>query len=90
MPPPPGRWFHAAFTHDGVGTTRLYVDGALVADSRGHPLDPSPVDTPITIGAGRFSRYPQQLRQHFDGALDDLRVYDRPLSPDEIAALAAR
>jgi RNA polymerase sigma factor (sigma-70 family) len=86
-PPPSGRWFHAAFTH-AAGTTRLYVDGAEVAESRGRPLEATGVDTPVTIGAGRFSAHRQQVRQHFGGALDELRIYDRALTATEIAALA--
>jgi hypothetical protein len=88
-PPAPGRWFHTAFTRDRDGTSRLYVDGQQVADSAGAPLDRQAVTGPLTLGAGLFSARPDRVRQRFAGALDEVLVYDRPLSPGEIAALAA-
>jgi RNA polymerase sigma-70 factor (ECF subfamily) len=81
-------WVHLAFTHAGR-TTKLFIDGALVAqrDDTG-PKNPGTVTTaPLVVGA--LVRDPTRAWQHLDGAIDDLRVYERALSNDEIAALAA-
>jgi len=86
-PLPLERWFHVAFTHDAQGTTRLYLDGVEVASATGVHTDRGPVETPLTLGAGHYSRNRSSVRQRLDGALDDARVYDRVLSPAEIKAL---
>ena len=74
-----GTWIHVAATFDGT-TMKLYVDGVLDA-SMTVPASVAINDLPLAIGgqAGRF----------FNGALDDVRVYGRALSDEEIAALAA-
>jgi RNA polymerase sigma-70 factor (ECF subfamily) len=89
-PPAPGRWFHAAFTHDRAGNTRLFVDGVQVAHSAGRVLDPRAVAAPGTIGAGRYGAKPQLVRQRFEGSLDEIAIYDRALAPGEVAALSTR
>lgn len=80
-----GEWAHLAGTYDGV-TMRFYVDGALV-DSR---ITPPPVfdpQHPITIG---YDINDGQPARHFEGAIDEARLYTRALDPEEIAALASR
>jgi RNA polymerase sigma-70 factor (ECF subfamily) len=85
---PLGSWTHVAFSHDPHGT-RLYVDGVLTAD-RFAGLRPTTRTTasPLTIGA--TVREMGQMSQHFDGAIDEVRIYDRALSGAEISALAQR
>jgi hypothetical protein len=87
--PPARRWFHALFTHDREGLTRLYVDGTEVARGQGAPADLREVRTPVTFGAGHHNRRPDQVNQRLGGAIDEVLVYDRALSPEEIGALAA-
>jgi hypothetical protein len=82
---PTGTWTHVAFTHRGR-TTRLYVDGKLAREQHdGTPRGAGVTDSPLTIGAA--APWPNH---HFDGAVDELRLYDRALTPDEIAALHDR
>jgi hypothetical protein len=74
-----GRWHHLAATFDG-SMLELYVDGKLAA--RGTPaLDTAGPE--LNVGRSPASQY----SEHFDGLLDDLRIYDRALAADEIAAL---
>ena len=82
------RWFHAAFTHDEQGMTRLFLDGAEVARQQGPHIDRGLVTSNLTIGAGHYSRYPQLVRQRLDGSIDEVRIYRRALPAAEIAALA--
>jgi hypothetical protein len=75
-------WYHLTATYDGE-TLRTYRDGVLVA-SNASPSGPSAVDT-RSIYLGRHV-----LRsQYFAGAFDDVRIYSRPLTDSEVAALAA-
>jgi len=77
-----GRWNHWAFTKDiRRGRMEIYHNGELYESCTG-------AHTPITgitsfeIGAGWYG--------HYDGALDDFRIYDYALSPAEIAHVATR
>ena len=78
----PNTWHHIAATYDGQ-TIRFYVDG--VEDSR----KPSPtlrfgvVDEPLTVGGD----LPGQ-DEYLDGAISEVRVYDRALDASEIQDLA--
>jgi hypothetical protein len=77
------QWHHVAFVVD-AGGGRLYVDGALRA-SRGWTGTPGPATTtqPVT-----FASYPGTAGPPLAGALDEVRIYARPLATSEIAALA--
>ena len=75
-----GRWYHLAATWDGA-VVRLYVNGEL---------DNSPGDYHAApIGADNRSLYlgGRPWSDYFAGTLDDLRLYNYALSPDEIEAL---
>jgi hypothetical protein len=78
-----GRWTHLAGVYDPGKSILLYIDGLIaasgdvVASSAFHPAIP-------TVIGGRSYNY------YWKGLIDELRVYDRPLSGAEIAALAAR
>jgi hypothetical protein len=74
-------WHHVAGTWDGT-TKRLYVDGVLVA-SVASAID---YDThPIFLGADENSG---STVLYWNGTLDDLRIYNRVLTVQEIQALA--
>jgi hypothetical protein len=76
----PGLWQHVAYVLDATGS-RLYVDGAAVGEG------PAPATnrTPILGFIGSMDGY----RNLFQGALDELRLYDRALTAAEVAALAS-
>jgi len=76
-------WHHIAATVDGA-TLAVYVDG-LLADSLS-AMSPPYTDDAVRVGCD----FDQAAEEGFlMGMLDDVRLYDRPLTPDEIAALAA-
>ena len=81
-------WVHLAFTHGGR-TTKLFVDGALVAQRDDTLPKGTGLVTTAPLVVGAFVKDPTRVWQHFDGALDDLRLYDRALSDAEIETLAA-
>lgn len=74
--PTPGRWYHAVMLRDS-GTTKFYVNGIQTTgtDTR-NPLPP----TAFVIGSATGQRF-------FNGALDDIRIYNRALSSNEVQQL---
>ncbi|MFH1726564.1 MAG: LamG-like jellyroll fold domain-containing protein [Elusimicrobiota bacterium] len=76
-----GQWYHVAVTWDTGpgGFFRIYNDGALVSssvcDSPGKP------ERPTRFVAGSIWGY-----ESFNGLIDEVSVYDRPLSAEEIQA----
>ena len=76
-----GAWHHAA----GVATptsTAMFIDGRMVA------RDGSSVPFTYLSGSVNVGRN-AAASLNFEGSLDDVRIYARALSADEIAALAA-
>jgi Concanavalin A-like lectin/glucanases superfamily/Bacterial Ig-like domain/Bacterial Ig domain len=74
--PAAGTWQHVAATFDGA-TARFYVDGAQVASR------------PFTGNVGdsnqwRIGAYGSTPMGFFDGVIDEVRIYSRPLSQTEI------
>ena len=77
-----GNWHHVAHTFGGaVGGQRLYVDGAQKASGSKAASD-FDWQTGVNVGFSSDATNP-----YFNGLIDDLRIYDRALSADEIEAL---
>lgn len=73
-------WHHFAVTYDGA-TATIYIDGTLdVSGSRSGTIEHT--DDRVFIGnnSDHWTRY-------FDGGLDDVRIYNRALSEDEVLQL---
>ena len=83
IPMPTGRWVHVAGVFDGR-IMRLYVDGV----ERGSMERPGPIkanDFKLCLG-----NFDEGHRAHFEGLLDEVRLYSRALSAVEIRRHAAR
>lgn len=76
-----GRWHHVAGVLDGTKTS-IFVDGTLDASAKSSPSI-SVNDFPVLIGENA-----QAKGRLFRGLIDDVRIYDRALSVDELRALA--
>ncbi|MBN2359942.1 MAG: LamG domain-containing protein [Deltaproteobacteria bacterium] len=85
-PLPVEQWTHVLGTYDvAAAAIAIYIDGEL---SSSGPLSASPVltsDSPLVIGGntapgGSYAPY------YFDGIVDEVRVWNRVLSPEEIKA----
>jgi hypothetical protein len=74
-------WYHFAGTYDG-DTLRVYVDGALEGETD-VGVDIAPSDLDLWIGADDNGR----PTDSFPGAIDEVRLYDRPLTEGEIGEL---
>lgn len=77
--PVPGQWYHLAVTR-GNSMLHFYVNGVEIRSEPWAGNIPSSV-TPLTIGMAEGGNY-------FHGLLDDIRIYNRALSPDEIRVAA--
>ena len=77
-PPAAGAWHAVAYTFDGT-THRLYVDGREVDVSSKTPQTAAP----SALDLGRWTGG----TEYFKGALDEVRIYSRALSPDEVRGL---
>lgn len=77
----PGVWQHIVATYDGLNE-HLYIDGVSI-NTAGNS-SPLAYDThPMQIGCDDNAG----LGEHFQGVLDELRIYKRALSQAEIEAL---
>jgi hypothetical protein len=79
---PTGEWTHIAVTFDGT-TMIFYIDGQETG--RGAFSFGPTTDATITIGCDNSSGW-----NAFNGALDEVRIYDSVLPPTEIKKLATR
>lgn len=82
---PADRWVHIAFTYDGT-RARLYLDGDQVM-SAVHGAALFADDTEVVVGAGQPSAQHDQMRDFLPDKLDDLVLYPRALSAEEIGRL---
>jgi len=76
-------WHHVAVTWDGT-TVTLYVDGNSVGIT---PLSGTYNDPGKNTYVGKFN-WPVNYNPH--GKIDDVRIYDHALTPNEIDALASQ
>ena len=75
------RWVHVVgVIDDGRGMTSLYLDGVLNSEAEGgNPRVAS--NYPLLIGRHNFSA---PYDWPFNGSIDEVAIYDRALTPDEI------
>lgn len=76
---PTSRWVHLVGTYDGQ-TMKIYVDGQLQGT----------MDRPGRVHANKFhvclGTYEVDHVAHFDGLLDEVKLYSRALNADEVRA----
>lgn len=76
-----GQWHHVACTYDGA-EERIYVNGVLRA-SRAQTGAVPTANEPLYVGARQGSSV------FFDGAIDEVRLYDSALAMAEVSSLYA-
>lgn len=83
------QWHHVAGTYSPQdGFVRLYVDGTEVGT--GTPTTEAIDYSPLTMSASQdlhLGEWPTGCVPEYVGDLDEVRLYDRVLSPAEVAAL---
>ncbi|MEO8667887.1 MAG: LamG domain-containing protein [Bauldia sp.] len=83
--PVAGRWINMAGVYDGK-TMRLYINGIEIGRQKQTgriQVD----DNPVTIGAEENGAEPLVVEGEFDGLIDEVRIYNRALSPAEVKAI---
>jgi hypothetical protein len=88
-----GRWHHVAVTRNGAGLVSVYVDGKRSAQGSSGNTKGSITTNMRTLGVERYwatqgGNAPG--RSYFSGAVDELSIFDRELTPGEIKRLAGR
>jgi hypothetical protein len=78
--PPLNQWVHLGYTYDGHNV-RFYVNGVLNNTSPDYNKTYAASDSPLYIGRQSTGGY------EFKGRIDDVRIYDRALSSDEVKHL---
>ncbi|HEX9308304.1 MAG TPA: LamG domain-containing protein [Anaeromyxobacter sp.] len=91
-PLPPGRWTHVAATYDGA-RAQLFIDG--IPDGIPLAVRYEQTTTETFIGArpeggGPDGRRPAGPTYLFAGGIDDVRIWDRPLTGEEIQIVSGR
>jgi hypothetical protein len=74
-----GRWQHITFTY-GAGTGRFYRDGVLLASK--------PMTAPVAWGG--FYMSGSWEGASLNGKIDDMRIYGRALTAQEVSVLSAQ
>ncbi len=75
-----GEWHHCAATFDGQ-TMRVYLDGEEIGSLARPGVIALQPGTPAFLGSNNGAA------EHFQGGLDDLRVYQAALTPDQVRRL---
>ena len=81
-----GRWHHLVGTFDTSGQ-RLYVDGHLQKRILRDRRDLLPNDSDLTIGMNPVNPTPGEVGASFDGLVDDVMIFNRGLSTEEVQML---
>lgn len=82
--PETGRWYHLVGVRDAqAGTIALYVDGQKVGQQDACYAPGSTGNT--VIGRGQFNG---DKVDYLNGAVDDVRLFDRALTSQEVAQLS--
>ena len=73
----PGQWYHIVAIYDGNKLSG-YINGSFYGDTT--PGAKIISHSAVSLGGGAAGRY-------WDGFLDDVRIYNRALSPQEVSSL---
>lgn len=78
-------WINVVFTFDSAtGTRKLYVNSTLLDESTGTP----PAD--LLKGEFQIGSWKQDANRNWKGSIDELRVYNRALTEEEVTALSSQ
>jgi Concanavalin A-like lectin/glucanases superfamily len=76
-------WHQIIWTSDNDGNRNLYLDGLIISSKKAQLYGQQ--DTRLCIGGTPL--FNPGYNWYFNGYLSDVRIYNRPLSSDEVAAL---
>jgi hypothetical protein len=76
-----GQWYHIVVVYTSATDVEVFVDGVSVGTSSSMTITPHPSAIPVRIGYSSFNS------TTWNGTIDDVLIYDRALSPNEIQTL---
>ncbi len=76
-------WTHVTITYNGAGSIKMYLNG-VEAVSRDNFVMTGESSAPFRIGTSGTC----PASQTFPGLIDEVQIYNRALTPEEVAALA--
>lgn len=80
-------WKYLTLTWDKIGSLKLYINGELMAsDYIGKLADYHPNRHNLILGA-IFHGYENNIGYHFDGKIDEFKIFNKTLSDEEIKHL---
>lgn len=82
-----GRWYHVSLVYSNKVVT-MYIDGIEVPNTVGFDTLSSNVDNVISANIGGRDNDGGRADEDFNGIIDDVRIYNRALSAQEVALLA--
>jgi hypothetical protein len=78
------KWVHVAVVYDSINHVKqLYLNGTLEASADTYQ------NKPLDLRNSKIGTWGGGSRQ-FNGMMDDIRIYDRALTAEEIAKLAGK
>ncbi len=77
-----GKWHHILFVADRSEGTRIYIDGEL--DAEGGPSEGTDITTESPLFIGASVRIGKTTRRYFEGLIDEVGIYNRVLTDNEI------
>jgi hypothetical protein len=86
--PVPGSWYNAIVQYHR-GTIKIYINGILISTKTGQGTQAlNCLNSKVVIG-NWWDGYPVNNSMSLNGKLDNIRLYNRVLTPHEIVALAS-
>lgn len=86
-----GQWYHVvAVINSTAADSSTYVNGQLdrvTGTNNGGPFDDALITAPWRFGKGDYDTANVATGNYFSGEIDDIRVYNRALSAEEISRL---
>lgn len=73
-----GEWHHAAITFSSTSGEKLYIDGVLVGQNAAYTTRGSPNSTLLYLA------YNGGFQTYFSGTVDEFKIYNYTLTPDEV------
>ena len=81
-----GKWHHVVGVRTALYSAQIYVDGSLEAEASVGPTASSSIGTSSPLRIGSSTALASGLGP-WKGGLDDIRIYDRALSAEEVKQL---
>jgi len=78
-----GNWYHIAAIAERGGYAKIYINGDLCSTS-GSTVNTEDIQSAESLIIGNFSAGGSH---HYDGLMDDVRIYHRTLSASEVKAI---